>query len=102
MTGTPNASIPWDVSRLNIAYYDQGWLNGELVLHWGDVVLIKGFSRHLNRFRSVGMRALLRSGCCDDKVEHLVVDLFQVDAKGEPHRLYVIKAGDMILASQDV
>lgn len=99
---SPESSFPWDVKGLNITYFDQGWLNGKLVLEWGDVVLIKGYLRYLNRFRSVGMRAMIRSGTWDDKVEHLVVDLFQVVAEGEALRVYVIKPGDMILASQDV
>ena len=96
----PEVGSPWELDPNGPQYYDEGWLNGVKVVNWGDIVLLKDYLRNLNRFRIVGHIARVRSGGWDDKIEHLVVDLYETPAKNKPHRVYVIKASDVILASQ--
>ena len=53
--------------------------------------MIKGYMRYTNRFRSVGMKAGLNTGSWDQKVEHLVVDLFDVPRELGLFRVFIIK-----------
>jgi hypothetical protein len=98
----PNAVQNYDLQQQNMIFYDQGYQNGQLVLSWGDNVIIRNYKKFLNRFRSVGMRAMIRSNSWDDKVEHLVVDLWATPANGEPHQVFIIKPSDLFLGSQEV
>ena len=43
-------------------------------------------------------RARARSGSWDDKVEHLVVDLFEVSVADKPLRVYIIKVNYILHA----
>ena len=70
----PNKFIRYDLSPLQMTYYDQSWAYGELILEFGTEVAIKGYLSCVKRFFSAGARANVLSGTWDDKIVQLVID----------------------------
>lgn len=63
------------------------------MLYWGIAVLLSEYKADVGRFRWVGARAMRRSGSWDDKVEHLVADLWTQDKDGP--QIFVIKVSSI-------
>jgi hypothetical protein len=83
-----DSSQRYDYSITNTHYFDVAYTNGHRVLWFGICVALKEFKADMGRFRWVGARALPRSGSWDDKVEHMIVDLW---AKDEAPPVFIIK-----------